>query len=325
MGSKVLKFLDEALGRKRPAANDTGSDSKRQRLLPLYLHLDHGHREAREQLLWKLGDGGAQPAAVARAFCQPLVQQPQQLEREAGRVQKELERQVEQHRDLLSAPNTSTLVKLEVRVTLPHRSSLFYDDPLWDLSAPRAACEAYVAQLCNELGLDWHAHTLITRKMRDALDAAGRDYAAGKAQVVSLPRGGGIVRPTPSRLPQVAVMTDGQKQQLRNHFAAAQAAKSGGGQSPLLSPGHLQAQPSPGQQEQAESKGSLPLPVGHAPKLEAAAEAAVGGSGYKVEQATAGGSGLKVEQAAAGDSGYKVEQAGSEQTSGQDMPDMPDE
>jgi hypothetical protein len=63
---------------------------------------------------------------------------------------------------------------LQVQVALPHRRCEYYDEPLWDLAAPRAACEAYVASVCNEAGLDWHAHSLIMRKMKDAIDAAAK-------------------------------------------------------------------------------------------------------------------------------------------------------
>ncbi len=110
---------------------------------------------------------------------------------------------------------------MQVRCSLPHLEALYADDPLWDLSAPRAACEAYIAAgegigmhsqkqparglamnvfeqrgmhialgravptslllpllvpptVCNELGLDWAAHTLIMRRMKDAIDAAAR-------------------------------------------------------------------------------------------------------------------------------------------------------
>jgi hypothetical protein len=62
----------------------------------------------------------------------------------------------------------------QVKVPLLHLESLFLDEPLWDLSAPRAACEAYVAAICNELGLDWQSHTMIMRRMKDAIDAAAK-------------------------------------------------------------------------------------------------------------------------------------------------------
>lgn len=40
---------------------------------------------------------------------------------------------------------------LQVRCALPHIEAMYADDPLWDLSAPRAACEAYIA--AGERGL----------------------------------------------------------------------------------------------------------------------------------------------------------------------------
>ena len=144
-----------------------------------------------QQLLWRLGDPAANPAAAARAFAAQHVQQPAQAEREAQRIQRDLEKLVEQHKDVPGAPRTPTLVKLEVRsrrlragwqllhtstawlcrgpaaarrgasqacrppapalpqlrVNLAHLEAVFFDDPLWDLSAPRAACEDYIAQV----------------------------------------------------------------------------------------------------------------------------------------------------------------------------------
>lgn len=61
---------------------------------------------------------------------------------------------------------------LQLRVSMPHLESIFYDEPLWDLSAPRAACEDYISTTVNELGLDWHAHTLIMRRMKERIDIA---------------------------------------------------------------------------------------------------------------------------------------------------------
>ncbi|KAL4436602.1 hypothetical protein ABPG75_003741 [Micractinium tetrahymenae] len=325
MGSKVLEFWDEATGRKRPPPADDAATTTRQLLLPLHLAADHGNREAREQLLWKLGDTSATPAAVARAFCQQLVQQPQQLEREAGRLQKDLDRQLEQHKDLLGAPPSPTLVKVEVRVTLPHLACLFYDDPVWDLGAPRAACEQYVAQVCNDLGLDWQAQALIQRKMKDAVDAARRDFAAGHAQLVAPPVSGGVVRSTPARLPAVIQMTEAQKQHLREHLQAAVAAKRG--QQPStgqpLSPGAQQAPspalaPSPGQLDlQQQGTAAAQLGAGAGVKEE---------PGVKQEDdGAAEAAAAEAEAAVKDEPSSRQEAAGSEQTSGQDMPDLPDD
>lgn len=76
------------------------------------------------------------------------------------------------------------LPALQVRADLPHLRAVFLDEPLWDLSAPRAACEAYISQVCNELRLDWAAHTLIMRRMKDAIDAASR-VRAGPGRAVA--------------------------------------------------------------------------------------------------------------------------------------------
>lgn len=49
----------------------------------------------------------------------------------------------------------------QVRCSLPHLEALYADDPLWDLSAPRAACEAYIAageERCAE-SVQTGAHT----------------------------------------------------------------------------------------------------------------------------------------------------------------------
>lgn len=71
----------------------------------------------------------------------------------------------------------------QLRVPLPHLGgAVFVDEPLWDLSAPRAACEPYITAVCADLRLDWQAHTLIMRQMKDGIDAAsqarGREGAA---------------------------------------------------------------------------------------------------------------------------------------------------
>ena len=42
-------------------------------------------------------------------------------------------------------PSLAPPAPLQVRCSLPHLEALYADDPLWDLSAPRAACEAYIA------------------------------------------------------------------------------------------------------------------------------------------------------------------------------------
>lgn len=208
-----------------------------------------------QQLLWKLGDSSTTPAAVARAFCQQFVQQPQQLEREAGWVGgqragnlRSMQR-AGMHRPgtcpehvaghwastppsacpgclqaaaegsgaaagaarrpagrsalahagqargecrpagtshchamghavpafgkekagchaglcalglctAVHAGHAQTTARLpkpqrgcplpQVRAALPHLELLFCDDPVWDLGAPRAACEQYVAQV----------------------------------------------------------------------------------------------------------------------------------------------------------------------------------
>ncbi|PSC67737.1 SWI-SNF complex subunit (Snf5) [Micractinium conductrix] len=326
----VLTFLEEAGVRKRPAPSLEGPAK---RLLPLYLQLEHGAREAREQLLWRLGDTRASPAAVARAFVQQYVQQPQQLEREAQRLQRDLERSLKQHEELATAPPSPTLVRLEVRVTLPHLDALFYDDPVWDLGAPRAASEAYVAAVAADLKLDWHAHTLILRKMKDCIDAATRDLAAGKAQVLATPSGAAVVHAAPSRLPQVFPMNDAQKEQLRQHLEAAKAARraavggSGGGDTQ--------------QQQQAAvaaGGGDMQLPDLASPSTAAAvpaqikqeeeagtAGAAAGGTAAGAGGAAAAGGdpiGAPVADGAAAAAGAP---AANVQPHDDDMPDLPDE
>jgi hypothetical protein len=178
--------------------------------------------------------------------------------RACRRLQKDLEKLLERHKDLLTAPSAPTLVRLEVcwaacgqctgacckqrtccpprsfcaagrvplrcaacllsalcapptstpfthpaptrtphqctpqvRLTLAHLESVFLDEPVWDLAAPRTACEAYVSAVCNELGLDWQAHALITRRMKDAVDVAAKVWAGGGCAC----RLGGCVRP----------------------------------------------------------------------------------------------------------------------------------
>lgn len=69
-----------------------------------------------------------------------------------------------------SAPQPYHL--LQVRLTLAHLECVYLDEPVWDLAAPRTHCDAYASSICNELGLDWQAHALITRRMKDAVDAA---------------------------------------------------------------------------------------------------------------------------------------------------------
>lgn len=156
---------------------------------------------------------------------------------------------MQQHKDLATQPSCSSLVllkvkvarwlivannrrhkqiaSLQVKVSLPHWCSDYYDELLWDLAAPRAACEAYLAMVCNEIGLDWHAHSLIMRQLKDAIDAAAKvglcgmlpqlrfasdsggiaglqDLETGNAQLVPAPSTtAAMVRSPPSKLPQV--------------------------------------------------------------------------------------------------------------------------
>ncbi|PRW45263.1 expressed protein isoform A [Chlorella sorokiniana] len=226
--SGVQQFLEEAGCRKRAApSGGEQPPAAKQLFLPVYLFLEHGKLEAREQLLWRLGDAKASPAAAARAFVQQYIQQPHVLERESQRLQNDLQKLVEQHRDVQHAPAAPTLVQLEVRCSLPHLEALYADDPLWDLSAPRAACEAYIAAVCNELGLDWAAHTLIMRRMKDAIDAAAQDLAAGKAQIVQTPTGPQAASP-PSRMPRVVRPNEQQRAAMRKALLARQPFADGG-------------------------------------------------------------------------------------------------
>ncbi|EFN56286.1 expressed protein [Chlorella variabilis] len=174
-----------------------------------------------QQLLWRLSDACG---PIVRAFCQQHVQGAQ-LDREALRLQRELEKLLERHIDRSTAPTAPALVKLELRVSMPHLESIFYDEPLWDLSAPRAACEDYISTTVNELGLDWHAHTLIMRRMKERIDIATKACELAMGKVQPLPSSNDkMLRNPPSKLPQVVRMTEQQLQQV----AAALAARHSG-------------------------------------------------------------------------------------------------
>ena len=58
------------------------------------------------------------------------------------------------------------LCAMKVRVPLPHLGTVFVDELLWDLTAPRAACEGYVSEVTNDLRLDWQSHAVILRYAR---------------------------------------------------------------------------------------------------------------------------------------------------------------
>ena len=55
-------------------------------------------------------------------------------------------------------------------MALGHLRCVYVDELLWDLSAPRSACEAYATTVCADLRLDWLACFIIQRRLKDAVD-----------------------------------------------------------------------------------------------------------------------------------------------------------
>ena len=66
----------------------------------------------------------------------------------------------------------------QLRVALGHLQCVFVDELLWDLSAPRSACEAYATTVCADLRLGWLACGIIQRRLKDAVDEEAKVCAA---------------------------------------------------------------------------------------------------------------------------------------------------
>lgn len=137
-----------------------------------------------------------------------------------------------------------------------------------------------------------------------ALPLLPQDFASGKAQLVAPPVAGGVLRSTPDRLPAVVQMTESQKQHLQEHMEAALAAKRG--QKPL-SPGSQAPPPGRLQQE------GVAVLAGSAPAVKEE-------TGVKQED---GNAAEAAEAAIKEEPSSRLEAASSEQTSGQDMPELP--
>ena len=173
-----------------------------------------------------------------------------------------------QFRDIAAAKGQPEPCIVRLSVTTPLVCCVLVDKPLWDLSQPRAAAaERYAFEIAEDLGLAWPAAVAFARKLKDAIDRARQEVAAGtlRGHLANVEQQRSTT-PFLQRIPREKLEALRQAQQSHAAAEAAAAApapataREAGASHQMAS---LEHGPTPGAQDASPTPASLGLPNQH--------------------------------------------------------------